>query len=104
MMLCHSSNGTTHFLLSPHELLEILATLVPPPRLNLIRYHGILAPNARVSKIIAALTEPASIRSYLVGLRNLAKKFRCTHSHGTSTSFGIHSPMIKPRKSGRSLR
>jgi len=34
-------------LLSPHELLEKLAALVPPPRLNLIRYHGILAPSAR---------------------------------------------------------
>ena len=41
------SNGTTHLLLSPHELLEKLAALVPPPRLNLIRYHGCLAPNAR---------------------------------------------------------
>ena len=112
------SDGTTHLLLSPHELLEKLAALVPPPRLNLIRYHGILAPNARdrasivpggenepechcesshqpcphrlswcqllarvfsidVSacpdcggqmKIIAVLTDPASIRSYLEGV------------------------------------
>ena len=29
------------------ELIEKLAALVPPPRLNLIRYHGVLAPNAR---------------------------------------------------------
>jgi len=28
------------------ELLEKLAALVPPPRLNLVRYHGVLAPNA----------------------------------------------------------
>ena len=41
------SNGTTHLVLSPHELLEKLAALVPPPRLNLIRYHGVLAPSAR---------------------------------------------------------
>ena len=34
-------------MLSPFELLEKLAALVPPPRLNLIRYHGILAPSAR---------------------------------------------------------
>ena len=32
--------------LSPQELLEKLAALVPPPRLNLVRYHGVLAPNA----------------------------------------------------------
>ena len=28
------------------ELLEKLAALVPPRRLNLVRYHGVLAPNA----------------------------------------------------------
>jgi hypothetical protein len=41
------SDGTTHLLLSPLELIEKLAALIPPPRLNLVRYHGILAPNAR---------------------------------------------------------
>jgi hypothetical protein len=41
------SDGTTHLLLSPLELIEKLAALVPPPRLNLVRYHGLLAPNAR---------------------------------------------------------
>ena len=35
------------------ELIEKLAALVPPPRLNLIRYHGVLAPSARDrSKIV----------------------------------------------------
>jgi hypothetical protein len=28
-------------------IVEKLAALIPPPRLNLVRYHGILAPNAR---------------------------------------------------------
>ncbi|HIL08114.1 MAG TPA: hypothetical protein EYG11_05385 [Candidatus Latescibacteria bacterium] len=41
------SDGTIHLLLSPLELIEKLAALIPPPRLNLLRYHGILAPNAR---------------------------------------------------------
>ena len=41
------SDGTTQLLLSPLELIEKLATLVPPPRLNLLRHHGLLAPNAR---------------------------------------------------------
>lgn len=31
------SDGTTHLVLSPLELIEKLAALVPPPRLNLIR-------------------------------------------------------------------
>jgi len=32
--------------LSPTELIEKLAALVPPPRVHLIRYHGVLAPHA----------------------------------------------------------
>ena len=40
------SDGTTHLLLAPHELIEKLVALVPPPRLNLVRYHGVLAPHA----------------------------------------------------------
>ena len=32
--------------LSPQELIEKLAALGPPRRLNLVRYHGVLAPNA----------------------------------------------------------
>ena len=40
------SDGTTHLVLSPLELIEKLAALIPPPRLNLVRYHGVLAPNA----------------------------------------------------------
>ncbi len=41
------SDGTSPLLLSPLELLEKRAALVPPPRLHLIRYHGVLAPRAR---------------------------------------------------------
>ena len=40
----HWADGTCQLVLSPQELLEKLAALVPPPRLNLVRYHGVLAP------------------------------------------------------------
>ena len=114
------SDGTSHLLLSPMELLEKLAALVPPPRSHLLRYHGVLAPRARARdrivpaqpgaepsaadgsasaascghrlrwatllarvfssdlsecaacggglRIIAALTDPASIQTYLEGV------------------------------------
>jgi hypothetical protein len=39
-------DGTTHMIFEPLELVEKLAALVPPPRFNLVRYHGILAPSA----------------------------------------------------------
>jgi hypothetical protein len=40
------SDGTTHFLFEPVELLERLAVLTPRPRINLLVYHGVFAPHA----------------------------------------------------------
>ena len=40
-------NGTTHVIFEPLELMEKLAVLVPAPRANLIRYHGVLGPAAK---------------------------------------------------------
>jgi len=40
-------DGTTHLIFSPMELIEKLAALVPPPRVNLIRYHGVFAPHTK---------------------------------------------------------
>jgi len=40
-------DGTTHIVMTPLELLQRLAALVPRPRLNLTRFHGVLAPNAK---------------------------------------------------------
>jgi hypothetical protein len=39
-------DGRTELRLTPLELLDRLAALVPPPRLHRLRYHGVLAPNA----------------------------------------------------------
>ena len=39
-------DGTTHIRMSPLEFMQRLAALVPRPRLHLIRFHGVLAPNA----------------------------------------------------------
>ncbi len=39
-------DGTTQVVMAPLEFLQRLAALVPRPRLHLIRFHGVLAPNA----------------------------------------------------------
>jgi hypothetical protein len=41
------SDGTTHLVFEPVELLERLAALTPRPRINLVLYHGVLAPHSR---------------------------------------------------------
>ena len=38
-------NGTTRIVLDPLDFLSRLASLVPRPRTNLIRFHGVFAPN-----------------------------------------------------------
>ena len=40
-------DGTTHLVFEPLDFIARLAALVPRPRVNLTRYHGVLAPNHR---------------------------------------------------------
>jgi hypothetical protein len=40
-------DGTTPIVMSPLEFMQRLAALVPRPRFHLIRFHGVLAPNAK---------------------------------------------------------
>ncbi|HNO75255.1 MAG TPA: transposase [Nitrosomonas mobilis] len=95
-------DGTTHIVMSPLEFMQRLAALVPRPRLNLIRFHGVLAPNAKLrSEIIPGNKKnksnvsdtnddvphpPASVR--ISWARLLKRVFdidieRCPHCGGT---------------------
>jgi hypothetical protein len=50
--------------LEPLEFMQRLAALVPRPRLHLIRFHGVLAPNAKLrSDIIPSPAEHATEHS-----------------------------------------
>lgn len=51
-------NGTSHIVMTPMEFMERLVALIPPPRKNQIRYHGVFAPNARLRpKVVPKKTE-----------------------------------------------
>ena len=52
------SDGITHLTFESLELIEKLCALVPVPQKNLIRYHGVLAPNARLRPLIVPRPEP----------------------------------------------
>jgi hypothetical protein len=51
-------HGRTELLLTPLELLDALAKFVPPPRVHRHRYHGVLAPNARLRPHVVAFGRP----------------------------------------------
>ena len=58
-------DGTTHMVFSPLDFIGKLVALVPRPRHHLVRYHGVLAPNAKLRKYIVpatASTRPAAKR------------------------------------------
>jgi hypothetical protein len=53
-------DGRTEIRLTPLELLDRLARLVPPPRIHRHRYHGALAPNARLRSAVVTLGRPVA--------------------------------------------
>ena len=65
-------NGTTHIVLTPMEFMQRLAALIPRPRLHLIRFHGVLASNAKFRSQVVPVP-PA---------RTTAGEGDCTHAHG----------------------
>ena len=59
-------DGTTHVLFEPLDFIARLAALVPKPRVNLTRFHGVFAPNsqhrAQVTTKLAKRLKPASVK------------------------------------------
>jgi hypothetical protein len=55
-------DGTTHILFSPLDFLSKLAALVPRPRHNLVRYHGVFAPNSKMRKLIVPKNRTRSFK------------------------------------------
>jgi hypothetical protein len=51
-------HGRTEMLLTPLELLDAIAKFIPPPRVHRHRYHGVLAPNARLRPYVVAFARP----------------------------------------------
>jgi len=56
-------DGTTHVLFNPLDFIARLATLVPRPRVNLTRYHGVFAPSSPMRRaIVPGASRPRPIR------------------------------------------
>ena len=66
-------DGTSHIVMSSLEFMQRLAALVPRPRLHWIRFHGALAPNAKLRAAIVPIP-PAHTTTGHTG--------ECAHAHG----------------------
>ena len=52
-------DGTSQVVFDPLDFIAHLAALIPPPRANLVRYHGVFAPAARLRSRIVGQTNQA---------------------------------------------
>jgi len=62
-------DGTTHLVFAPVAFLERLPVLVPRPRVNLVLYHGVLAPRAAWRAVVVPGPSPAVVASSETGTR-----------------------------------
>ena len=95
-------DGTTEFLFEPLDFLARLAALVPRPRSHLLRYHGVLAPNARhrrpVSRhphLVSATDDTARTADHHPSLTTRIPTFEILRSAGDMGLWSSYPPMLK---------
>jgi hypothetical protein len=102
------SNGTTHVIYEPMELMERLAALVPPPRFNLTRFYGVPAPASTFrswivpeDKAIIALTHrdcPERADTLNIGAdKSDSRPARGKMDEGLITPAAVFRPFIIPK-------
>jgi len=65
-------DGTTHVVFEPLDFISKLAALVPSPRINLTRFHGVFAPNSQYRSriIIQKSTQPLAEKATATEIKN----------------------------------
>jgi hypothetical protein len=94
-------NGTTHVIFQPLDFMSKLAALVPVPRVNLRRYHGVFAPNSKHrSEVIIKKGEQVTgiecIDEY--GRVNAVRRASMTWAQCLKRAFNIDTEICEVRK------
>jgi hypothetical protein len=82
-------DGTTQVAFEPVDFVARLAALVPKPRVNLTRYHGVLAPNHRWRGLVTPARRGKGIKSISnAEVRTPAERYdaACFHDLGPAHS------------------
>jgi hypothetical protein len=69
------SDGTQAVLFTPQEFIEKLVALIPPPRIHLTRFHGVLGPNHRLRRQVVP-AQPEESGPAAVGEEDTARPTR----------------------------
>jgi hypothetical protein len=94
-------DGTTHILFSPEDFIARLAALVPRPRLNLTRYHGVFAPSSPMRRAIVPTPTNARQRKKL---EDLATASATRQHHPTESRNDWNDPPTAPLTWAQRLR
>ena len=70
-------DGTSHLIVTPPQFMERLVSLIPPPRLHMIRYHGVFAPNSTWRKEVV----PKWAATVAASHNNANDEGACHHGH-----------------------
>ena len=68
-------NGTTHIVLSPLDFLSRLSSLIPRPRVHLIRFYGVFAPHCKYRSLITPKSTSNETSSIEKAENKKTKKF-----------------------------
>ena len=57
-------DGTSAIVLKPLDLIARLCAMIPPPRFNMIRFHGVFAPNAKLRSEVVPKKEARKLAEH----------------------------------------
>lgn len=57
-------DGTSAIVLQPLDLIARLCAMIPPPRFNMVRFHGVFAPNAKLRSEVVPKKEPRKLAQH----------------------------------------
>jgi len=94
-------DGTTHLCFEPVTLLERLAALTPRPRINVVLYHGVLAPRAkwRASAVTYGRADAAATQDDAASIAGPVTEVSTTsEAHAGSGSYALLGPSRDGRR------
>nr|WP_301340457.1 transposase [Corallococcus exercitus] len=97
-------DGTTHLLFTGLELLRRVASLVPPPRANLTRFHGVFAPGAKLRPFLVPQAGKEEARAGKEAAARTERMKRLTHARGRRGKLSDHGGRFRPRRNAHPRR
>ena len=97
-------DGSTHVVLDPLDFIARPAALVPRPRLNLTRFHGVFAPNCKHRESVVPKRKPRHEKPDKPLAPDAAPETRLRHRHRDPPQVRRQTSMSVPTKYNTATR